>query len=401
VTTTERLIHHQEMKDKMPGLLPGRVIMGETSLPSQRLRPAPPHDGSAGAADSGMGGSGMRSAGGGAAASVDADDDRHSVAAPTLAAPHAPAAGIAGSRKKGVSLAENVEAPANQNDAVRHLSLKTASRTLMLASQNDDVRHLSLKTASRTLMLAAASTKAVLSKEAVIEIFERFDINGDDGINLSEFRLALKSLGFAGGQQAVRDLMQQFDSDHSGEMNLEQFTKVCNTLYRSEGQVDRSRIAEIDKSFHGSVDHKIDFTRNQVENKPGWVRDPSAIWSMLWDAVQLVLLIYVALSVTLKIGFDLPPTGIGSITWFVELLIDIYFLIDVVLAFFTVYEDPTTGFFISDRRRIVRTYLFSTTGRGLGWFWIDFVSAFPLECASCCSQFHVLRCVELWLIDTA
>ncbi len=56
---------------------------------------------------------------------------------------------------------------------------------------------------------------------------------------------------------------------------------------------------------------------------------------------------------------------------YVELVVDMWFLVDVVINFFTGYHEPT-GEYVSDRRRVARAYLRS-------WFVPDFLSSLPAD----------------------
>ena len=54
-----------------------------------------------------------------------------------------------------------------------------------------------------------------------------------------------------------------------------------------------------------------------------------------------------------------------------ELFVDCWFLLDVIINFFTGYHEPT-GEYVNQRGRIVRKYL-------KGWFTLDFLSSIPAD----------------------
>lgn len=54
-----------------------------------------------------------------------------------------------------------------------------------------------------------------------------------------------------------------------------------------------------------------------------------------------------------------------------DLIVDGSFMTDVVLTFFTVYDDGT-GSYISNRRKIAKNYI-------TGWFFLDFFTSLPLQ----------------------
>jgi hypothetical protein len=99
-----------------------------------------------------------------------------------------------------------------------------------------------------------------------------------------------------------------------------------------------------------------------------WFIHPEGRFRKVWDMVQSVLLIYVAISVPLRLGFEIE-TAVSTADWYWELFVDAYFLTDVVLNFRTGIYD-VDGALVHDRKRIRYSYL-------KGWFSIDCVSCFP------------------------
>ena len=86
------------------------------------------------------------------------------------------------------------------------------------------------------------------------------------------------------------------------------------------------------------------------------------------DLTQSVLLIYIAVVVPIRIGFDVN-NGVGTFAWSLELCVDIYFWVDIVLNFRTGTYNKD-GLVICDFKQIRRSYL-------TGWFAVDLVSCFP------------------------
>ena len=86
-----------------------------------------------------------------------------------------------------------------------------------------------------------------------------------------------------------------------------------------------------------------------------------------WDGLIMVLILYSAASVPMRVCFDAQAEGI---VWAFEATMSVVFMIDVALAFNTAYQED--GLWVYDRGRIARNYL-------LGWFWIDCPSALPVE----------------------
>jgi hypothetical protein len=103
---------------------------------------------------------------------------------------------------------------------------------------------------------------------------------------------------------------------------------------------------------------------------PWYIRDPESSWSFIWDSTQVIFLFYVAFTVPAYACFGVD-VKILSMKWFVETLIDIYFILDVGLNFFTAC-DKSNGMREANLRGIARNYLMS-------WFAIDFISCIPVQ----------------------
>ncbi|KAL3663933.1 hypothetical protein V7S43_010822 [Phytophthora oleae] len=86
-----------------------------------------------------------------------------------------------------------------------------------------------------------------------------------------------------------------------------------------------------------------------------------------WDFVITVSIAYVIVLTPIKVGFGVQSTGLN---YALDAVVDIIYLIEMVLNFFTSYEDDATGEEIKDLDKIRRNYLQS-------WFLVDAVSSFP------------------------
>jgi hypothetical protein len=101
---------------------------------------------------------------------------------------------------------------------------------------------------------------------------------------------------------------------------------------------------------------------------PKFVINPTALWKTIWNVLGLLLILFLALTVPYRIPFeDTTPDS-----WlYLDVSIDSIFMIDVILNFFTAYEDEN-GELITDRNRIAQNYLKT-------WFAIDLVSSAPIS----------------------
>ena len=111
---------------------------------------------------------------------------------------------------------------------------------------------------------------------------------------------------------------------------------------------------------------------NEELKKQKGVIMPDTVFRYAWDALQVLFLVYVAVVVPFRVCFNVQP-ALWSGVWWWELIIDIYFIVDVILNFFFAYEDPEEyGKIVVDRGRIRKKYL-------TGWFTFDFISILPLS----------------------
>jgi hypothetical protein len=97
---------------------------------------------------------------------------------------------------------------------------------------------------------------------------------------------------------------------------------------------------------------------------------PEDTFRLTWNIVQAVILIYVAVVVPFRIGFDInlePFTG----GWWFEAGVDLFFILDMGLNFFTGYFDEDDALEMR-REKIAAQYLKS-------WFIIDLVSCLPIQ----------------------
>ena len=98
--------------------------------------------------------------------------------------------------------------------------------------------------------------------------------------------------------------------------------------------------------------------------------DPTDTFRLTWNLVQGMILIYVAIAVPFRIGFDIELETYTNGWWF-EAVVDAFFIMDMVLNFFTGYYDEDDAL---EMRRVMiwKHYLKS-------WFIIDLVSCLPIQ----------------------
>ena len=98
--------------------------------------------------------------------------------------------------------------------------------------------------------------------------------------------------------------------------------------------------------------------------------DPNAGFRGKWDLSQAAILLYVAMVVPFRVGYRQPAEG----AWYVvDLLIDIYFYVDVVLNFHTGYVDP------DDEERVIYEPWAIAREYARTWLSIDIVACLPID----------------------
>lgn len=106
------------------------------------------------------------------------------------------------------------------------------------------------------------------------------------------------------------------------------------------------------------------WSEEEDEVDPHCVLMPENPFKSIWDVLMIVLLGYVLIVMPLRVAFY-DQDGIDP----VELTVDSLFFIDIILTFFTAYEDKD-GKVITKHNLIAKNYL-------KGWFVLDVVATFP------------------------
>jgi hypothetical protein len=97
--------------------------------------------------------------------------------------------------------------------------------------------------------------------------------------------------------------------------------------------------------------------------------DEQSIYKGIWDMYCMACVIYIALVVPFRLSFDEKP---GKAFKVISAWVDVTFLIDIILTFFTEVYDENNYTKINTHRDIAVRYL-------KGWFLFDIISIFPFE----------------------
>ena len=103
----------------------------------------------------------------------------------------------------------------------------------------------------------------------------------------------------------------------------------------------------------------------------GWALDPKCKFKAAWDVSQIFFLIYCAIFVPLRVCWE-QVNEPWERDFILDLIVDIFFLLDLLLNCVTAYIRADTGKLEWQLREIVRNYLQS-------WFTIDLLSIIPIN----------------------
>ena len=99
-----------------------------------------------------------------------------------------------------------------------------------------------------------------------------------------------------------------------------------------------------------------------------WLIYPDQPQKRLWDILIVFLLVYTAMYVPFKVCFI---DDSSDFQFAFDLFVDVCFMGDIVINFFSVIEDET-GSLITNRTKIARRYI-------KGWFFIDLFTSLPFQ----------------------
>mmetsp|Transcript_12169 Transcript_12169/g.40029 ORF Transcript_12169/g.40029 Transcript_12169/m.40029 type:complete len:1058 (+) Transcript_12169:49-3222(+) len=117
---------------------------------------------------------------------------------------------------------------------------------------------------------------------------------------------------------------------------------------------------------------------------------PSSLFIYSWDMASAVLVLYVLVTVPISICF--PGAGLDESLWGINAFVDVFFLLDILIAFNTAIANEATGVVLITRQDIARHYVFR------GNFWQDVLASIPwtfLMSGGGFSLFKTLRALRI------
>ena len=93
----------------------------------------------------------------------------------------------------------------------------------------------------------------------------------------------------------------------------------------------------------------------------------------IWNILMIFLLIYVATYVPYGVCFDnRAPGAPAEVMDYVDGVVDGLFFVDIIINFFSAYEDPNTNLPVVKLRKIAANYISS-------WFILDLIAVMPVQ----------------------
>ncbi|CAM9312779.1 unnamed protein product, partial [Scytosiphon promiscuus] len=142
-------------------------------------------------------------------------------------------------------------------------------------------------------------------------------------------------------------------------------------------KVLRSHVASFAEKHHQDVSAEINSlskisSQDEAEEDSRFLLNHESSEKLAWDIVMMFLIIFSAFDSPMQIAFHVDEVGV---LWFVEVVVDFVFLVDVGLNFRTTVMDADTKETITDIGEISARYL-------KGWFTLDIVSSLPVALVS-------------------
>lgn len=104
---------------------------------------------------------------------------------------------------------------------------------------------------------------------------------------------------------------------------------------------------------------------------------PHRPFRIIWDLMQVVILLYVALVYPVRAAMEYDPV-VGSWMMVLDVCVDLWLLADIVVNFRTAYKSEEDETVIVDLKKIAHQYVCGFKSGG-GWFLVDVISSLPMQ----------------------
>ncbi|RLN88689.1 hypothetical protein BBJ28_00008504 [Nothophytophthora sp. Chile5] len=177
---------------------------------------------------------------------------------------------------------------------------------------------------------------------------------------------------FSPGRKSSRmDSRRRSSITASIKEDVSKFKQTVTRMFEKASQikVDDERAAKVAELVDSEVMvlNANQLAQNQRRKANRLIISVHSRFRRWWDFALTVCIAYVIVMTPIKVGFDVQTTGAG---YALDVVVDLFYLMEMVLNFFTSYEDDATGDEVKDPVKIRRNYIKS-------WFLVDAVSSFP------------------------
>ena len=137
-------------------------------------------------------------------------------------------------------------------------------------------------------------------------------------------------------------------------------------------KVNPERVRKLKERIFGS--HLMEISPESIKDLKKAVQEsrgvifPDTRLRFWWDIIQIVTILYLSFAVPIRIGFSINVEGFF---YLLDVLMDVYFFVDIYLNFLFVVEDESFQL-VTSRPKLAKRYLKS-------WFIIDVLAVIPLD----------------------
>lgn len=129
-------------------------------------------------------------------------------------------------------------------------------------------------------------------------------------------------------------------------------------------QKEEDTHVQIEK-FHFEIEDN-----DQDKRIPSHMISPHSFCKLFWNLLIMVLTIYTAILLPIRLAF-MDETGTSGALFYIDMITDVVFVIDIFLNFFIVEED-LNGEMIINQKELAKKYIMS-------WLIVDIVASIPVS----------------------
>ncbi len=178
-------------------------------------------------------------------------------------------------------------------------------------------------------------------------------LTGADGLDRSGLKQAFERLlGQPMDEGTLEELFGRIDTDGDGTVTKDEFESWW-----------AANAAEV----YATLDPHV---AAMIQLRESTMIDPHSTFRARWDFLQAILIMYVAVYVPYRIGFQ-DTVPLWSFVFFLDLAIDVYFIADMALNFWTAVITLDGDILFAPKDVAIHYFR--------GWFTVDFLSCLPVS----------------------